>query len=163
MLCLVDVATGEKRAGRLKASSETKTHLALYRARPDVGGIVHTHSVYASAHAAARAPIPALVEDMAQVVGGTVECADYALAGTQALADNVVRGLGSRSAVLLANHGVFGVGPSVPEALRVCQIVEKAAWIHVLARTLGTPAVLPPEDVERLRDGYLHAYGQRTS
>jgi L-fuculose-phosphate aldolase len=136
-------------------------HLAIYRARKDVLGVVHTHSIWASAFAAVHQHIPPVVEDLAQAVGGAVACARYALAGTEELAQNVLKALGRRAAALLANHGVVGVGPSVAEALRVCQIVEKGAQIHALASLLGRALPLPPSDVAALRHSYLTAYGQR--
>ncbi len=160
-LCLVDIRTEARVGGRLRPSSETKMHLAVYRARPDVGGIVHTHSVYASAFSVVRQAIPPIVEDVAQVVGGAVECADYAPAGTRELALNAARALGERGAALLANHGVVGVGSSPDEALRVCQLVEKAAQILAVARGLGAPRVLEEQDVAALHLGYRTSYGQR--
>lgn len=161
MLCLMDINDESRLEGRLKPSSETKMHLAIYRARPDVGGIVHTHSTYASAFSVARQPIPPIVEDLAQAVGGAVECAEYAPAGSQELAESVVRALGERAAALMANHGVVGVGRSAAEALRVCQVVEKAAQLHAVARGLGGAQVLSAAEVERLREAYKTSYGQR--
>ena len=92
-----------------------------------------------------------------------MDCAEYAPPGTQDLANQVVRALGRKNAVLLANHGVVGVGPSPGEALRVCQVVEKSAQIHAIARMIGRPAFLSPEDVASLRGIYLTSYGQRQS
>jgi L-ribulose-5-phosphate 4-epimerase len=157
---IVDVCTGVKIQGRLKESSETPTHLAVYRARPDVFGVVHTHSIQASAFAVLREGIPPLVEDIAQVAAGHVECAEYAPPGTPELGDHVVKALGTRNAALMANHGLMGVGPTIDEALRVCQIVEKAAQIYATARALGKPVLLSDEEVARLRKAYLTSYGQ---
>jgi L-ribulose-5-phosphate 4-epimerase len=161
MLGVVSIATGERVEGVLKPSSEVRMHLAIYRARADVLGVMHTHSTWASAFAAAHQGIPAVVEDLAQVVGGAVPCARYALAGTEELATSVVEALGGGSAALLANHGVVGVGRTVAEALRVCQIVEKGAQIYALASSIGGAVALPPHHVEALREAYLTAYGQR--
>lgn len=162
MLPVVDLATGNKVQGRLRPSSEIPTHLAIYQAREDVFGVVHTHSIHASAFAVIREAIPALVEDIAQVAGGTVECAEYAPPGTPALGVKVVKALARRNAALLANHGLMGVGPTVDEALRVCQVVEKGAQIYAFARAVGRPFLLSDEDVERLRKAYLTSYGQKT-
>jgi L-fuculose-phosphate aldolase len=161
MLGVVDVPSGTQVEGGLRPSSELAMHLAIYRAREDVLGIVHTHSIYASAHAVAHQNLPPVVEDAAQVVGGPVVCADYALPGTEGLARSAVRALGPRQAVLLANHGVVGVGPTAAEALRVCQLVEKAAQIHLLARLLGGAVPIATADVDALRQTYLTRYGQR--
>ncbi|MFZ3102749.1 MAG: class II aldolase/adducin family protein [Desulfitobacteriaceae bacterium] len=147
--------------GFRKPSSEFLMHLAIYAKRSDVLGIVHTHSVYATAHAVARVSIPSIVEDLVQIVGGAVEVAPYSLCGTQELADETSVILADKNAVLLANHGVVGVGRDLAEALKVCQVVEKAAQIHALSRLLGTPVGLGAEDVEIMRRGYLETYGQR--
>jgi len=162
MLGVLDITSGRRVEGYLRPSSEARLHLAIYRAREDVLGIMHTHSTWASAHAAAHQDIPPIVEDLAQAVGGVVTCAPYAMAGTEELATSAVRALGRKGAALLANHGVVGVGPTVAEALRVCQIVEKGAQIHALARLLGPASPLPAEDVEKLRRAYLALYCQRS-
>ncbi len=148
--------------GFRKPSSESLMHLAIYNKRSDVLGIVHTHSVYATAHAVARVAIPSIVEDLAQIVGGDVEVATYHLTGTQELADVASVALTDKNAVLLANHGVVGVGRDLEEALKACQVVEKAAQIHALSRLLGTPMPLSSEDVDLMRHGYLETYGQRS-
>ncbi len=161
ILPIVDLRTGAKIQGRLKQSSETPTHLAIYRARPDVFGVVHTHSIQASAFAVLREGIPALVEDIAQVVGCPVACAEYAPPGTPELGDHLVKALGTCNAALLANHGIVGVGPTIDEALRVCQVVEKGAQIYATARTLGKPVPLSGEEIGLLRKAYLTSYGQK--
>lgn len=161
MLCLIDMNTGEMVEGTLKASSETPLHLACYRAREDVLGVMHTHSTYASAFSCARQEIPPLIEDLAQVCGGPVSVADYALPGTEDVGRNVVEALGNKGAVLMANHGVVGVGKTVAEALRVCQIVEKGAQICAITKSIGEPVLLSDEDVAWLREKYTTVYGQQ--
>jgi L-fuculose-phosphate aldolase len=159
-LVLID-RQGKIIKGNRKPSSEFLMHLAIYSRRPDVLGIVHTHSVYATAHAVARMAIPGVGEDLAQIVGGTVEVAPYCLTGTQELAEAAAIGLGDKNAVLLANHGVVGVGQDLDEAFKVCQVVEKSAQIHVMSRVLGTPVCLSTQDLEKIRQVFLHNYGQR--
>ncbi|MDA8229171.1 MAG: class II aldolase/adducin family protein [Desulfitobacterium hafniense] len=159
-LVLIDI-TGQTKEGFRKPSSEFLMHLDIYRARSDVKGIVHTHSVYATAHAVANKCIPPIVEDMAQIVGGSVETASYELPGTEELALAVVVGLGEKNAVLLANHGLVGVGRNLEEAFKVCQVVEKGAQIHLMSYLLGTPVLLSDEDVRKMRSDYLNKYGQR--
>jgi L-fuculose-phosphate aldolase len=156
----VDLNTGEVKAGRLKPTTELQMHLAILRARPDVGGVMHTHSIYASACSAAHKEIPPIVEDLAQVVGGSVSVARYALPGSAELGTNAVRALNKKGAVLLANHGVVGVGHDIMEALRVCTIVEKGAQIYAIAKMIGSPILLSHEDVEYLRQAYRDHYGQ---
>ncbi|HEU4965833.1 MAG TPA: class II aldolase/adducin family protein [Bacilli bacterium] len=161
MLPVVDLETEQVVDGKLKPTSELPLHLAIYRAREDVLGVMHTHSVYASACSVAQKEIPPLIEDMAQVVGGSVSVAKYALPGGPELANHVIKALGKKGAVLMANHGVVGVGDTVAEALRVCMIVEKGAQIFAIAKQIGNPVLLSHEDVEWLRDKYKHHYGQR--
>ncbi|MTI79856.1 MAG: class II aldolase/adducin family protein [Firmicutes bacterium] len=152
---------GEVLEGELKPSSEVKVHLAVYAARNDLNGIVHTHSPYASALAVSGTPIPPMLEDMAALIGGEVPVAEYAIAGSDQLAENTVKTLGDKNAVLLANHGVVGVGRDVEEAYNVCLMVERCAQIYVLTKLIGNTNTLSPEDVDTLRDFYLTKYGQR--
>ncbi len=142
-------------------SSEYRLHCRIYEHRPDVLAIVHTHSVFASAFAAAQRPIPVITEELAQINGGPVEVAAYNFPGSPGLAESCVRALGQRSAVLLANHGLVGTAPTLSEALKVCRIVEKTAHISLHARCLGPIREISPEDTATIRDYYLNAYGQR--
>jgi L-fuculose-phosphate aldolase len=145
--------------GPWKPSSEWRLHAALYRARPDVGAVVHTHSVYATAFAVARMPIPAVVEDLVQVVGGAVNVAEYTLPGTETLADHAVQALGNKCAVLLASHGLVGAAATSAEALKVCQVVEKTAQAALFARLLGPVHELSEEDIRAMRSFYITSYG----
>ena len=151
---------GNQAAGLRRPSIEVPLHLALYEAREDVRSIVHTHSPYATAMAAARKEIPGVVEDLVQIVGGGVRVSEYALPGTRQLGMNTVRALAGRNAALLANHGMLGVGGDLDEALRVCQVVEKAAQIVLLAQLVGGAVPLSREDINSMRDFYLKGYGQ---
>ncbi|SMB93682.1 L-fuculose-phosphate aldolase [Desulfonispora thiosulfatigenes DSM 11270] len=152
---------GNLKEGQRKPSSELNLHIEVYKNRPEITGIVHTHSLYASAYAVVRKPILPYIEDMAQVVGGEVLVADYALPGTKELAQNAVKSLGNKGAVLLANHGVVGVGIDLEEAFKACLLVEKTAQIAAIASNIGTPHSLEDKDVELMREGYLKYYGQK--
>lgn len=151
---------GEKIDGTRRPSTETPLHRHIYQARDDAKAIVHTHSTYASAVACTRIDIPPIVEDMVQIVGGTVKIADYRLPGTEELAEAAVDALGERNAVLLANHGAVSLGEDMTEALKVAEIVEKSAKILILAETLEKPQELSEDDVEKMRKMYLEEYGQ---
>lgn len=142
-------------------SSEWRLHAAIFAGRPDVEAIVHTHSVYATAFAVARLPIPPIAEDLAQVVGGGVEVSEYALPGTKQLAQNALSALGAKSAVLLASHGLVGASATVAEALKVCQVVEKTAQAALFARLLGSVHVLSEDDILAMRTFYLTSYGPK--
>ncbi|GBD10402.1 L-fuculose phosphate aldolase [bacterium HR23] len=146
---------GEAILGDLPPSSESLLHIAIYRARPDVHAIVHTHSPYASACAVAGLAIPPILDELVVYAGGTVEVAPYGFPGSQDLADKAVYALGDRCAVLLRHHGVVGVGRSLEQALQVCLLVERAAQVFILARLLGNAPCLPPEAVEAERAIYI--------
>ncbi len=159
-LVLVDY-TGRKREGKLRQSTETPLHAAIYRARQDVHGIIHTHSPFSSVFAVNRREIPPILEEAAQLIGGRIKVAPYALPGTHELAEAAVSALEERSAVLLANHGLVGVGRSLKEALLVCQVAEKAAQVYLWAKLSGRPHILEDEEVRRLRENFLKNYGQQ--
>lgn len=148
--------------GKRKPSSELLLHTEVYKRRPDVKGIVHTHSTFATAHAVSRVPLPGMVEDLVMIVGGQVEVAEYCLPGTFELASGAVNALQNKGAVLLANHGLVGVGNTLEEAFKVCQVVEKSAQIYIMSRLLGEPVVLSQEDIGLMRRTYQESYGQRT-
>ena len=139
---------GDPVEGEGVPSSETLAHLAVYRARPDAGAVIHTHSIYASALAVAGLEIPPLIEEQVVVLGGAVPVAEYAMAGSQELADKACAALGEGNAVLLRNHGVLGVGADLEEAASVCELVERLAQIYVLALGLGRVTTLPESVVE---------------
>ena len=128
-------------------SSETLLHLEIYRQRPDVQAVAHTHSIYASVAAVIGRDIPPLIDEMLMTIGGPIKVSKYAFPGTQELAEQARVALGDRNAALLRNHGAVGVGPDIWEALEVCDLVERLAQIFVLARNFGPRAASPlPED-----------------
>ena len=128
-------------------SSETRLHLEIYRQRPDVQAVAHTHSIYASVAAVIGRDIPPLIDEMLMTIGGPIKVSKYAFPGTQELAEQAFDALGDRNAALLRNHGAVGVGPDIWEALEVCDLVERLAQIFVLARNFGPRAASPlPED-----------------
>ncbi len=160
-ICCVSLDDGRQTAGRLAPSSEAPLHRAIYCARPDVGAIVHTHSLYASACAVARKSVPPVIEDLIQLAGGEICVAAYALPGTDALAEAAVAALGDRQAVLLANHGAVACGETLREALMIAEVLEKAAQIYILAEQLGGAFALSAADVQIMRDFYVARYRQR--
>lgn len=147
--------------GKKTPSIEKNLHRYLYKARKDIKAVVHTHSIYASAMAAARKAIPGAMEDLVQIVGGSVEVAKYDLPGSEDVAQNAVDSLGEKDGVLLANHGVVGVNRDLPNALKVCQIIEKTAQITIAAEAVGGVVELSEEDIDFMRDFYLNSYGQK--
>lgn len=147
--------------GGRKPSSEIRLHVEMYRSRPDIMAIVHTHSVYGSTCACAGKAIPPLVEDLVQIVGGSVDVAPYALPGTDEVAANAVKALAGKFAVLLENHGAVGVGNNLDDALTVCQLLEKSAQIYLFSQLIGGAKILPEHDVKIMHQFYKEQYGQR--
>ena len=148
--------------GKRIPSSELKVHTAIYNVYPEAGAVIHTHSIYASALAAMHQDVPAIIEDIVQIIGGRVYCAEYALCGTQELADKTVAALRGRKAALLANHGAVCWGKNLQEALLVAEILEKAAQIAVIcAGTGGKVYELSTEDADIMHDFYEKHYSKR--
>jgi L-ribulose-5-phosphate 4-epimerase len=146
--------------GDLKPSSDTASHLYIYRHRPDVNGVVHTHSRYATAFAAVGRSIPVYLTGHADEFGGEIPCAGFAFIGDDSIGSLVVEGIGRSRAILLKNHGVFTVGASAHSAVKSAVMVEDVAATVFVALQLGTPEVLPDDAVERLHRRYTTVYGQ---
>jgi L-ribulose-5-phosphate 4-epimerase len=148
--------------GRYKPSSDTATHGYIYRHMPHVGGIVHTHSPYATAWAANGREIPCILTAMADEFGGPIPCGGFALIGGAEIGREVVRVLtGHRSpAIILQNHGVFTIGPTPRAALKAAVMCEDVARTVFLAHQLGSPTPIDPGDVDRLHHRYTTEYGQ---
>ena len=146
--------------GHLKVSSDTASHLVIYRNRPDVNGVVHTHSPYATAFAAIGKPIPVYLTAQADEFGGPIPCGGFALIGGEEIGKVVLESIGDSKAVLLKNHGVFTIGSSAEAAVKAAVMVEDIAHTVWLALQLGVPDEIPPEMVEKLHYRYTHVYGQ---
>jgi L-fuculose-phosphate aldolase len=139
-------------------SSETSVHRLIYRARPDVGAVLHTHSFYATALSCLHVTLPVIVEEQSQVVGDEIRCTNYVPAGQhEKLGEEVARALGNNNGVLLANHGVVACGRTIDEALFVTQVVERVAHMRLL--TGGAAIPIPSEYVRSERDRWLYKYG----
>jgi L-ribulose-5-phosphate 4-epimerase len=159
-LVVLDV-DGRVVEGNLSPSSDTASHLYIYRQRPDVGGVVHTHSPYATAFAAAGKPIPVYLTAIADEFGGPIPVGGFALIGGEELGKIVVEAIGSSPAVLLKNHGVFTIGKNAEAAVKAAVMTEDVARTVWYALQLGTPDVIPAEDVAKLHQRYTNVYGQR--
>ena len=147
--------------GALKPSSDTASHLYIYRHRPDVGGIVHTHSPYATAFAAVNRPIPVYLTAIADEFGGPIPCGGFALIGGEEIGRAVVESIGSSPAVLLKNHGVFTLGKDAEAAVKAAIMVEDVARTAWLALQIGQPDEIAAEDIAKLHHRYKHVYGQK--
>jgi L-ribulose-5-phosphate 4-epimerase len=147
--------------GNLSPSSDTASHLYIYRQRPDVGGIVHTHSPYATAFAAVGRSIPVCLTAIADEFGGPIPVGGFALIGGEEIGKVVVESIGTSIAVLLKNHGVFTIGKNAEAAVKAAVMTEDVARTVWYALQLGTPDEIPAEDVAKLHHRYTNVYGQR--
>lgn len=151
---------GKQLEGDLSPSSDTASHLYIYRHREDVNGVVHTHSNYATAFAALNKPIPAVLTAIGDEFGGPIPCGDFALIGGEQIGKVVLETIGSSPAVLLKNHGVFTVGKSGRAALKAAVMVEDVAKTVLLAMQIGVPLEISAENLKKLNQRYLNIYGQ---
>jgi L-ribulose-5-phosphate 4-epimerase len=154
---------GELVEGDLAPSSDAATHGYVYRHMPDVGGVVHTHSPYATSWAARAEPIPCVLTAMADEFGGDIPVAPFALIGGEEIGREVVDALrSSRSpAVLMRNHGVFALGERPRDAVKAAVMCEDVARTVHLARSLGAVDRLAQDSIDALYERYQTVYGQR--
>lgn len=148
--------------GAAEPSIEKAMHAAVYRRRPDVHAVIHTHPVYSSVFGVVRMELPAVSEDFAQIVGARVGFPDrYDLPGTVELGESAVDALGQDNAVLLPNHGALSVGGSLQQAIKVSRVLEKNAQIYLYARLLGTPQLIEPGAIEAMQQFARTQYGKK--
>ena len=148
--------------GTRNPSSDTAAHAYVYKHMPAVGGVVHTHSDYATAWAARQEPIPCVLTMIADEFGGDIPVGPFALIGDDSIGRGIVETLSSsRSrAVLMANHGPFTIGTDARDAVKAAVMVEDVARTVHLSRQLGEPVPIAPADIDRLFDRYQNVYGQ---
>lgn len=151
---------GEKVEGDLNPSSDTASHLYIYRHMPEVNGVVHTHSNYATAFAALGRPIPPVLTGIGDEFGGPIPCGGFALIGGEEIGKIVVETIGYSPACLLKNHGVFTVGSSGDKALKAAVMTEDSAKTVWIALQMGVPDEISKEDLEKLHYRYTNVYGQ---
>jgi L-ribulose-5-phosphate 4-epimerase len=163
ILCDLDgnVVPGTPGAER-SPSSDTAAHAYVYRNMPEVGGVVHTHSTYATAWAARGEEIPCVLTAMADEFGGPIPVGPFAIIGDDSIGRGIVETLaGHRSrAVLMQNHGPFTIGASPRDAVKAAVMLEDVARTTHLAREAGPLIPIPQEAIDRLFDRYQNAYGQ---
>ncbi|MDO5115555.1 MAG: class II aldolase/adducin family protein [Synergistaceae bacterium] len=147
--------------GGRRPSIESPLHAGIYRRRPDVGAVIHTHSIYALAAAAMRRPLPVLSDNQAVLFGGEIPCARYAPIGTAALAENAAEALGNGFGLLLANHGALCAGATIEEAAARCEMLEIFAKIFFLTKSCGGGVCLTEEEAASEAADVAARYGQR--
>jgi L-ribulose-5-phosphate 4-epimerase len=148
--------------GTRNPSSDTFAHAYVYRHMPEVNGVVHTHSTYATAWAARREEIPCVLTMMADEFGGPIPVGPFALIGDDSIGRGIVKTLReSRSpAVLMANHGVFTIGNTAKNAVKAAAMTEEVAKTVHVARQLGEPFAIDQRDIDHLHNRYQNVYGQ---
>jgi len=151
---------GEVVTAGLVPSSEWRMHRDIYRARPDINAIVHTHSCFATALACLRRDIPAFHYMVAIAGGDSIRCARYATFGTQALSEAALDAIEGRMACLLANHGVLALGSSPAKAVALAVEVENLARQYTAALSVGDPVVLGDDEMRDVMEKFK-TYGQR--
>ncbi|MER5639127.1 L-ribulose-5-phosphate 4-epimerase [Kitasatospora sp. NPDC002227] len=160
ILCDLD---GKVVEGEHSPSSDTAAHAYVYRHRPDVGGVVHTHSTYASAWAARGEPVPCVLTAMADEFGAEIPVGPFALIGDDSIGRGIVETLdGHRSpAVLMKSHGVFTIGKDAKAAVKAAVMCEDVARTVHVSRQLGEPLPIAQADIDRLNYRYQNVYGQQ--
>jgi L-ribulose-5-phosphate 4-epimerase len=149
--------------GDMAPSSDTAAHAYVYRRRPDVGGVAHTHSPYACAWAARHEPIPCVLTAMADEFGGPIPIGPFAIIGDDSIGQAIVSTLDQHRsrAVLMANHGVFTIGRDAKDAVKAAVMCEDVARSVHLAKQLGEPVPIPQTAIDALFDRYQNVYGQQ--
>ena len=147
----------------LRPSSDTAAHAYVYRNMAQVGGVVHTHSTYATAWAARGQQIPCVLTMMADEFGGPIPVGPFAIIGDDSIGRGIVETLqGSRSrAVLMANHGPFTIGSDAKDAVKAAVMVEEVARTVHIARQLGEVTEIPQDKIDQLYERYQNVYGQK--
>jgi len=158
-MVVVDQA-GKVVEGPFKPSSDVHAHLYVYRSRPGVNGVVHTHSTFATAFAAVGRSIPPVLTAICDEFGGPIPCGGYARVGGDEIGRVLIESIGDSPAILMKNHGVFTIGKTPEAAVKAAVMVEDVARTVFYALQLGPLDEIPPEEVARARRRYLEEYGQ---
>ncbi len=163
ILCDLDgnVVPGSQGSER-SPSSDTAAHAYVYRNMPEVGGVVHTHSTYATAWAARGEAVPCVITGQADEFGGEIPVGPFAIIGDDSIGRGIVQTLrGSRSrAVLMQNHGPFTIGKDARDAVKAAVMAEDVARTVHISRQLGDPIPIPQQKIDALFDRYQNVYGQ---
>jgi L-ribulose-5-phosphate 4-epimerase len=138
--------------GERKPSSESPFHCYIYRNRPGINGIIHSHSVYATALATLKQKIPAVVCNLITAAGGEIPVVKYLSSGTEELGKAILETIGGVAAVLLQNHGVVAIGVHLWKAFQVAAVVEDSAKIYTVCKLLGKPTILSNSEIVKIRN-----------
>jgi L-fuculose-phosphate aldolase len=149
--------------GKRKPTIETFLHLGVYKARPEVNAIVHTHPIYSTVFSCAGEDIPPVIDEAAQTLGDVVKTAPYALPGSQELADNCVQALGNKAnACLLMSHGAVCIGETMDAAFKVSTVLEVTAQINYMVKSMHKECIkISDENIAAMEYFVKNIYGQR--
>ena len=156
----VRASTGEVLVSGVRPSVDLPHHLYLYRNMPEIRGVVHTHSNYATAFAAVGESVPLVLTAIADEFGAEIPCAPYVDNEDEHIGEAIMKYRNRAPAILLGNHGVFTWGASPRAAVKAAVMVEDVSKTVWLARQIGTPRVIPAEEAEKWYDRYHNRYGQ---
>lgn len=150
-MCVVDFDLNIIEDNGCKPSVETSLHLTVYRNRPDVNAVIHTHQMYASIFSLINHPIPALFDEVASTIGPQVDIVPYALSGSPQLAENVKSKLGNLcNCYIMQNHGALAIGPDLQKAKRNAELLEKCARVYYYALSTGKEITPLPQNIQEL-------------
>ncbi len=156
-IALVNINTLES-TGPLSPSSETPMHAAIYRTRPEINGVIHTHPQYGCTVAASRKEVPPILDDMAQLIGPGLKVAEYAHPGSDKMVAGVLGAIDGRNACLLANHGAVCIGRTLDEAFTVNMILEKSCRTFIDSFAIGGAIPFSDEEAAALHKMYMETY-----
>lgn len=159
-LVAVRVSTGEVLTEGIRPSVDLPHHLFLYRNMPEVRGVIHTHSNYATAFAAVGKPVPLVLTAIADEFGAEIPCMPYTDNEGEHIGETILKFKNRAPSILLGNHGVFAWGKSPKAALKAAVMTEDVAKTVWLAMQIGTPKEIPAEEAEKWYDRYHNRYGQ---
>jgi L-fuculose-phosphate aldolase len=159
-MVLIDFTTNTFDKKGIKPSSEFKLHSGIYNDRKEFNAIIHTHQMNASTCAAARREVPAVLDDLAQIIGPSVRCAEYALPSTKKIVKATVKAMRGRNAALMANHGAVCAGRDLDEAFVVCQVLEKGCKAFIEASFLGGAKHINKFEAWLMHKFYIKKYSQ---
>jgi len=159
-IVLVDINT-HKYEGDIKPSSEYKLHTEIYKTRPKIGSVIHTHQMNASTVATAGRTVPPILDDQAQIIGPDIRVAPYALPSTKKIVKATVKALKGRMAALMANHGAVCIGRDIDEAFVVAQVLEKACKAFIEAEFLGGAKSINKFEAHLMHQFYLKKYSKK--
>jgi len=146
--------------GEHRPSVETPLHILLLRRRHDIHCVMHTHSLYATAFGVVYEPLPMVLAESALCLGATVPIAPYQMSGTPEFAELIAETMGDGNAVIWGNHGAMVVGPSLSATFSAAHALEDGAQVYAVARQLGTPIPLPPDEVTKLHTFWREHYAK---